>query len=138
MREMELNRRRDFVADEIGKSSVELEASNAACQACLEEAGNTCKMILQMIQGFIEVIIEKLSCILQFCLSHHLCAVQANRVEEDIEKASKVGKQVKWQVLDIKFGKQAKKIQKESNGEVFEVSFLSSCLFGSFFSFPVT
>ena len=39
MREMELNRCRDFVADEIGKSSVELEASNAACQACLEEAG---------------------------------------------------------------------------------------------------
>ena len=35
--------------------------------------------------------------------------MKANRVEEDIEKASKVGKQVKWQVLDIKFGKQAKK-----------------------------
>ena len=39
MREMELNRCRDDVADEIDKSSVELEASNAACQACLEEAG---------------------------------------------------------------------------------------------------
>ena len=35
--------------------------------------------------------------------------MKANRVEEDIEKASKVGKQVKWQVLDIRFGKQAKK-----------------------------
>ena len=39
MREMELNRCRDCVADEIGKSSVELKVSNAACQACLEEAG---------------------------------------------------------------------------------------------------
>ncbi len=39
MREMELNRCRDVAADEIGKSSDELEASNAACQACLEEAG---------------------------------------------------------------------------------------------------
>jgi len=39
MREMELNRCRDDVADEIDKFSVELEASNAAFQACLEEAG---------------------------------------------------------------------------------------------------
>ena len=39
MREMELNRCRDSVAGEIGKSSVELEASSAACQAGLEEAG---------------------------------------------------------------------------------------------------
>ncbi len=39
MREMELNRCRDFVADEIDTSSVALEASNAACQACLEKAG---------------------------------------------------------------------------------------------------
>ena len=137
MREMELNRCRDSVADEIGKSSVELEASNAACQACLEKVGKYMQddkaddpRVIELrnygeSSGF-------------YVRSHHLCAVKANRLEEDIEKASKVGKQVKWQVLDIKFGKQAKKIQKESNGEVFEVSFLSSCLFGSFFSFPVT
>ena len=66
-------------------------------------------------------------------LSRHLCAVKANKVEEDIQGATKVGKHVKWQVLDIKFGKQPKK---ESNGEVFDVSFLSS-FFGAH-SFPVT
>jgi len=42
-------------------------------------------------------------------LSRHLCAVKANKVEEDIQGATKVGKHVKWHVLDIKFGKQAKK-----------------------------
>ena len=56
--------------------------------------------------------------------------MKANKVEEDIEKASKVGKQVKWQVLDIK-AKQTKK-----NGEVFDVSFLS--LFFLAHSSPVT
>jgi len=99
MREMELNRCRDDDADEIRKSSVELEASNAACQACLEEAGKYMQddkaddpRVRQLIKAPHAVHV----------LSHHLCAVKANKVEKGIHGARKVGKQVKWQVLDIK------------------------------------
>ena len=48
LREDELNGCYDFVAVEIEKSSEELQASNAACQACLEKAGKH-KMIKRRI-----------------------------------------------------------------------------------------
>ena len=123
---MELNRCRDCVADEIGKSSDELEASNAACQACLEEAGKHMRddkandprvielWIFQLLQADTAQTTHAVH-----VLSPHLCAVKANKVEEDIQLATK-----------------AKQTKNTINGEVFDVSFLSSLFWDH--SFPVT